>query len=122
MASRYGIHTIELFCRLSRKWFNKVFDTLQSAESGNFYRDETYHSDTGMEKHISTAFSTRGVVIYLYRQKRSKNKTGKNLACFIRFRLNPLSLINGHYQPKGVFQAEKSLLNTLDKCMKDLLR
>ncbi len=121
MASRYGIHTIELFCRLSRKWFNKVFDTLQSAESGNFYRDETYHSDTGMEKHISTAFSTRGVVIYLYRQKRSKNKTGKNLACFIRFRLNPLSLINGHYQPKGVFQAEKSQLNTLDKCMKDLL-
>lgn len=122
MASRYGIHTIELFCRLSRKWFNKVFDTLQSAESGNFYRDETYHSDTGMEKHISTAFSTRGVVIYLYRQKRSKNKTGKNLACFIRFRLNPLSLVNGHYQPKGVFQAEKSQLNTLDKCMKDLLR
>ena len=122
MASRYGIHTIELFCRLSRKWFNKVFDTLQSAESGNFYRDETYHSDTGMEKHISTAFSTRGVVNYLYRQKRSKNKTGKNLACFIRFRLNPLSLINGRYQPKEVFQAEKHELAKLDAKVTGLLR
>ena len=28
MASRYGIHTIELFHRLSRKWYDKVFDRL----------------------------------------------------------------------------------------------
>lgn len=108
MTSRYGIHTIELFHRLSRKWFDKVFDRLKESKSGKFYPDKGYHSDTGMEKYISTAFSKRGVVIYLYRQKRSKNKTDKNLACSIRFRLNPLSLINGHYQPKGVFLAKNS--------------
>lgn len=122
MTSRYGIHTIELFHRLSRKWFDRVFDKLKESKSGKFYSDETYRSDTGMEKYISTAFSTRGVVIYLYRQKRSKNKTGKNLACFIRFRLNPLSLINGRYQPKEVFQAEKHELAKLDAKVTGLLR
>lgn len=121
MASRYGIHTIELFHRLSRKWFDIVFDKLKESKSGKLYPDETYCSDTGMEKYISTSFSKRGVVIYLYRQKRSKNKTDKNLACSIRFRLNPLSLVNGNYQPKEVFRAEKSQLNTLDNCMNDLL-
>ena len=77
MASRYGIHTIELFHRLSRKWFDRVFDTLQSAESGNFYRDETYHSDTGMEKHISTAFSTRGVSFTCTGRSAAKTRRGR---------------------------------------------
>ena len=113
---------LKLFHRLSRKWFDRVFDKLKESKSGKFYSDETYRSDTGMEKYISTAFSTRGVVIYLYRQKRSKNKTGKNLACFIRFRLNPLSLINGRYQPKEVFQAEKHELAKLDAKVTGLLR
>ena len=122
MESRYGIHTIECFYRLSRKWFDIVFDNLKESKSGKFYLDETYCSDTGMKKCISTAFSHRGVVIYLYRQKRSKNQTNKNLACSIRFRLNPLSLVNGKYQPKGVFMAREEQLADLESQMDALLQ
>ena len=48
MDSRYGIHTIELFHRVSKKGFNKVFQHLKSANSGSFYPDTTYHADKGM--------------------------------------------------------------------------
>lgn len=122
MTSRYGIHTIEFFHRLSRKWFDVVLNHLKENKSGKFYPDETYHSDTGMEKYVSTAFSKRGAVIYLYRQKRSKNKTEKNLACSMRLRVNPLSLIHGKYDPKGVFQAKKKQLADFESNMNELLQ
>ena len=122
MESRYGIHTIECFYRLSRKWFDIVFETLKASKAGKFYLDETYCSDTGMKKYISTAFSKCGVVIYLYRQKRSQNKTKKNLSCSVRFRLNPLSLVNGKYQPKGVFKAREEQLADLESQMDALLQ
>lgn len=77
MDSRYGIHTIELFHRVSKKGFNKVFQHLKSANSGSFYPDTTYHSDKGMTKHICTSYCNQGVVLYLYQQVRSKNKTKK---------------------------------------------
>ena len=67
-------------------------------KSGKFFLDTTYHSDTDMEKYISPAFSKHGMVIYLYQQRRSKDKTEKNLSFSIRFRLNPSSLIGGKYQ------------------------
>ena len=41
MDSRYGIHTIELFHRVSKKDFNKVFQHLKSVNSGSFYPDTT---------------------------------------------------------------------------------
>ena len=87
MVSRYGIHTIELFHRVSKKDFNKVFHSLKSLNSGNFYPDTTYHSDKGMTKYICTSYCNQGVVLYLYQQVRSKNKTKKNHAPFIHFRL-----------------------------------
>ena len=121
MTTRYGIHTIELFCRLSRKWYNKVMERLSETQSDRFFPDTSYQSDSGVEKHISTAFSKRGVVLYLYRQKPANNKTDKKLACSIRFRLNPLSLIHGKYQPKEVFQADKSQLADLQEQMNALL-
>ena len=122
MTRRYGIHTMEFFYRLSRKWFDKVADRLKQAKHGKYYKDLTYHSDAGITKYTSTAFSKYGVVIYLYRQDQSKNKTNKNLTCWITLRLNPLTLIEQHYQPKGVFQAEEYQLIALEDCMNDLLR
>ena len=47
MDSRYGIHTIEFFHRLSKKDFDKVFQHLKSLNSGSFYPDTTYHSEIG---------------------------------------------------------------------------
>ena len=38
MDFRYGIHTIELFHRVSKKDFNKVFQHLKSVNSGIFIR------------------------------------------------------------------------------------
>lgn len=85
MVSRYGIHTIELFHRVSKKDFNKVFHSLKSLNSGNFYPDTTYHSDKGMTKYICTSYCNQGVVLYLYQQVRSKNKTKKNHALLYIF-------------------------------------
>ena len=121
MDSRYGIHTIKLFHRVSKKDFNKVFQHLKSVNSGNFYPDTTYHSDKGIEKYICTSYCGQGVVLYLYKQKRSKNKTSKNITCSIRFRLNPHTLLHGEYLPKKVFQAKEKQLNSLDKEMTELL-
>ncbi len=121
MDSRYGIHTIELFHRVSKKDFNKVFHSLKSLNSGNFYPDTTYHSDKGMTKYICTSYCGQGVVLYLYQQVRSKNKTKKNLASFIHFRLNPHTLLHGEYSPKKVFQAKENQLKSLDKEMTKLL-
>ena len=95
MDFRYGIHTIELFHRLSKKSFNKVFQHLKSLNFGKLYPDATYHSDKGIEKYICTSYCGHGVILYLYKQKRSKNKTSKNITCSIRFRLNPHTLLHG---------------------------
>ena len=121
MDFRYGIHTIELFYRVSKKDFNKVFHSLKSMNSGNFYPDTTYHSDKGMTKYICTSYCNQGVVLYLYQQVRRKNKTTKNLASFIHFRLNPHTLLHGEYMPKKVFQAKENQLKSLDKEMTKLL-
>ena len=121
MDFRYGIHTIELFHRVSKKDFNKVFQHLKSVNSANFYPDTTYHSDKGMTKYICTSYCGQGVVLYLYQQVRSKNKTKKNLASFIHFRLNPHTLLHGEYVPKKVFQAKENQLKSLDKEMTKLL-
>ena len=100
MDSRYGIHTIELFHRLSRKNFNKVFQHLKSWNFGSFYPDTTYHSDKGMAKYICTSYCGQGVVLYLYQQVRRKNKTKKNLASFIHFRLNPTLCCTENIPPR----------------------
>ena len=121
MDSRYGIHTIELFHRVSKKDFNKVFHSLKSMNSGNFYPDTTYHSEKGLTKYICTSYCGQGIVLYLYQQVRSKNKTKKNLASFIHFRLNPHTLLHGEYVPKKVFQAKENQLKSLDKEMTKLL-
>lgn len=121
MDFRYGIHTIELFHRLSKKSFNKVFQHLKSLNFGKLYPDATYHSDKGIEKYICTSYCGHGVILYLYKQKRSKNKTSKNITCSIRFRLNPHTLLHGKYSPKEVFQAKEKQLNSLDKEMTKLL-
>lgn len=122
MDFRYGIHTIELFHRLSQKSFNKVFQHLKSLNFGKLYPDSTYHSDKGIEKYICTSYCGQGVVLYLYKQKRSKNKTSKNIACSIRFRLNPHTLLDGKYSPKKVFTAKENQLKSLDNRMTGLLR
>lgn len=121
MDSRYGIHTIELFHRVSKKDFNKVFHSLKSLNSGSFYPDPTYHSEKGLTKYICTSYCNQGVVLYLYQQVRSKNKTKKNHAPFIHFRLNPHTLLYGEYSPKKVFHAEDKQLKSLDKEMTKLL-
>ena len=121
MDFRYGIHTIELFHRLSKKSFNRVFQHLKSLNFGSLYPDTTYHSEKGLTKYICTSYCNQGVVLYLYQQVRSKNKTKKNLASFIQFRLNPHTLLHGEYSPKKVFQAEDKQLNSLDKEMTKLL-
>ena len=77
MDSRYGIHTIELFHRVSKKDFNKVFHSLKSMNSGNFYPDTTYHSEKGLTKYICTSYCNQGVVLYLYQQVRRKIKQRK---------------------------------------------
>ena len=121
MDSRYGIHTIELFHRVSKKDLNKVFQHLKSLDFGKLYPDATYHSDKGIEKYICTSYCGQGVILYLYKQKRSKNKTSKNITCSIRFRLNPHTLLHEKYSPKEVFQAKEKQLNSLDKEMTKLL-
>ena len=121
MDFRYGIHTIELFHRVSKKDFNKVFQHLKSVNSGSFYPDTTYHSEKGLTKYICTSYCNQGVVLYLYQQVRSKNKTKKNHAPFIHFRLNPHTLLHGEYVPKKVFQAKENQLKSLDKEMTELL-
>ena len=121
MEFRYGIHTIELFYRLSKKSFNKVFQHLKSLNSGSFYPDVTYHSEKGLTKYICTSYCDHGVVLYLYQQVRSKNKTKKNLASFIHFRLNPHTLLHGEYSPKQVFTAKEKQLKSLYKEMTKLL-
>ena len=45
MDSRYGIHTIELFHRVSKKDFNKVFQHLKSVNSDSFCTDTPNHSE-----------------------------------------------------------------------------
>ena len=122
MDFRYGIHTMELFHRLSKKSFNKVFQHLKSLNFGKLYPDSTYHSDKGIEKYICTSYCGRGVVLYLYKQKRSKNKTSKNIACSIRFRLNPHTVLHRKYSPKKVFTAKGNQLKSLDNRMTGLLR
>lgn len=121
MDFRYGIHTIELFHRMSKKDFNKVFQHLKSVNSGSFYPDTTYHSEKGLTKYIGTSYCGQGVVLYLYQQVRSKNKTKKNHAPFIHFRLNPHTLLHEEYSPKKVFHAEDKQLKLLDKEMTKLL-
>ena len=113
MDFRYGIHTIELFHRMSKKDFNKVFQHLKSVNSGSFYPDTTYHSEKGLTKYIGTSYCGQGVVLYLYQQVRSKNKTKKNHAPFIHFRLNPHTLLYGEYSPKKVFHAEDKQLKSV---------
>ena len=122
MDFRYGIHTIELFHRVSKKDFNKVFHSLKSLNSGSFYPDTTYHSEKGLTKYICTSYCGQGVVLYLYQQVRSKNKIKKNHAPFIHFRLNPHTLLHGEYSPKKVFQAKEKQLKSLDNRMTGLLR
>ena len=122
MDFRYGIHTIEFFRRMSQKSFNKVFQHLKSLNFGKLYPDATYHSDKGIEKYICTSYCGQGVVLYLFKQKRSKNKTSKNIACSIRFRLNPHTLLHGEYSPKKVFTAKENQLKSLDNRMTGLLR
>ena len=99
-----------------------MFQHLKSLNFGKLYPDATYHSDKGIEKYICTSYCGQGVVLYLYKQKRSKNKTSKNIACSIRFRLNPHTLLHGKYSPKEVFQAKENHLKTLDREMTELLR
>ena len=81
MDFRYGIHTIELFHRVSKKDFNKVFQHLKSMNSGSLYPDTTYHSDKGMTKHICTSYCGQGVVLYLYQQvaQQEQNKEKSRL-------------------------------------------
>lgn len=121
MDFRHGIHTIEFFRRMSQKSFNKVFQHLKSLNFGKLYPDATYHSDKGIEKYICTSYCGQGVVLYLYKHKRSKNKTKKNLASFIHFRLNPHTLLRGEYSPKKVFTAKENQLKSLDNRMTGLL-
>ena len=121
MDFRHGIHTIEFFRRMSQKSFNKVFQHLKSLNFGKLYPDATYHSDKGIEKYICTSYCGQGVVLYLYKQKRSRNKTSKNIACSIRFRLNPHTLLRGEYSPKKVFTAKENRLKSLDNRMTGLL-
>ena len=83
MDFRYGIHTIELFHRVSKKDFNKVFQHLKSVNFGSFYPDTTYHSEKGLTKYICTSYCNQGVVLYLYQQVRSKNKAKKKSCIFL---------------------------------------
>ena len=122
MKTRYGIHTIQMTMQLSKKQYNKTFKTLsQKKGDGVFYMDTNYQSDAGVEKHICTYFCNRGVVLYLYVQKKDKNKTKQNISCFLQFRINPLTLIEGRYSPKEVLQAKVKKLRKLESCMNDLL-
>lgn len=123
MKIRYGIHTVLMTLLLSRKWYNQLFQTLmQRRAKGAFYRDETYQSDNGMEKYICTYYCNRGVVLYLFKQKKHKNKTNRNTPCFMQFRVNPLTLIKGYYSPTEVFQAKKEQSIKLEVGMNQLLK
>ena len=108
MDFRHGIHTIEFFRRMSQKSFNKVFQHLKSLNFGKLYPDATYHSDKGIEKYICTSYCGQGVVLYLYKQKRSKNKTKKNLASFIHFRLNPHTCCAENIHPRKCSPRKKT--------------
>ncbi|WP_283675475.1 hypothetical protein [Butyricicoccus sp. Marseille-Q5471] len=123
MKIRYGIHTVLMTLLLSRKWYNQLFQTLmQRRAKGAFYRDETYQTDNGMEKYICTYYCDMGVVLYLYKQKKHKNKTNRNTPCFMQFRVNPLTLIRGYYSPTEVFQAKKEQTIQLEAGMNQLLK
>ena len=101
MDFRYGIHTIELFHRLSQKSFNKVFQHLKSLHFGKLYPDATYHSESGMTKYICTSYCGQGVVLYLYKQKRSRNKTSKKYRLFY-----PVSAQSAHFVARRIFTQE----------------
>ena len=103
------------FTGVSKKDFNKVFHSLKSMNSGNFYPDTTYHSEKGLTKYICTSYCNQGVVLYLYQQVRSKNKTKEKSRPFIHFRLNPHTLLHEEYSPKKVFHAKENQLKLLDK-------
>jgi len=80
MDSRYGIHTIEFFHRLSKKDFDKVFQHLKSLNSGSFYPDTTYHSDKGMAKYICTSYwSGRGALSVPAGAQQEQNKEKSRL-------------------------------------------
>ncbi len=117
MKTRYGIHTIELTKTISRKWYEKVYAALASTKrNGAFFPDKKYESITGIKRYICNCFSDQGVIIRLYKQAKGKNKTKRVVPCFIEFRVNPLTLIQGYYTPKGVFQAKKKQLTALEAC------
>ena len=101
MDSRYGIHTIELFHRVSKKDFNKVFQHLKSVNSDSFYPDTTYHSEKGLTKYICTSYCGQGTVLYLYQQVRSKNKTKKNHAPLYTFPSQ-----SAHFAARRIFAQE----------------
>ena len=80
MDSRYGIHTIELFHRVSKKDFNKVFHSLKSLNSGNFYPDTTYHSEKGLTKYICLLLqSGRGALSVPAGAQQEQNKEKSRL-------------------------------------------
>lgn len=99
MDFRHGIHTIEFFRRMSQKSFNKVFQHLKSLNFGKLYPDATYHSDKGIEKYICTSYCGQGVVLYLYKHKRSKNK--EKSCIFYSF-----SAQSAHFVARRIFTQE----------------
>ena len=101
MEFRYGIHTIELFHRVSKKDFDKVFQHLKSLNFGKLYPDATYHSDKGIEKYICTSYCGQGIVLYLYKQKRSKNKASKKYRLFYTF-----SAQSSYFASRKIFTQE----------------
>ena len=121
MDFRHGIHTIEFFRRMSQKSFNKVFQHLKSLNFGNSTRTRHIILTKASRSISATSYCGQGVVLYLYKQKRSRNKTSKNIACSIRFRLNPHTLLRGEYSPKKVFTAKENRLKSLDNRMTGLL-
>ena len=48
MDSRYGIHTIELFHRVSKKDFNKVFQHLKSVNCNGVQREHNKKLNNGL--------------------------------------------------------------------------
>ena len=113
MDFRYGIHTIELFHRLSKKSFNKVFQHLKSLNFGKLYPDVTYHSDKGIEKYICTSYCGQGVVLYLYKQKRSKNKTTKILPVLSGFDSIRTLYCTENIHPRRYSKRKKTILKRL---------
>lgn len=77
MEFRYGIHTIELFHRVSKKDFDKVFQHLKSLNFGKLYPDATYHSDKGIEKYICTSYCGQGIVLFCTSRSAARAKRAK---------------------------------------------